>query len=139
MDREELLNLYDRIIASEIETIMNLCDRAIQHGYNELVILNPWLSENDLGIMAVIHIVNTFLRRDFSIQFGTTRRRMRRLKKYWLEKCGGKFPFKRYKKRIDVDVNPFRYVSMDELFKNDLLFQNDIEWREIFREYYLKK
>lgn len=139
MDREELLNLYDRIIASEIETIMNLCDRAIQHGYHELVILNPLLNEDDLGIMAVIHIVNTFLRSDFSIRFGTTRCRMRRLKKYWLSKCGGKFPFKRYRKRIDIDANPFRYVSMDVLFKNDLLFQNDIEWCEIFREYYLKK
>ena len=139
MDKDELLNLYDRIIASEIETIMNLCDRAIQHGYDKLVILDPWLSEDDLGIMAVIHIVNTFLKSGFSIQFGTTRRRMRGLKKYWLGKCGGKFPFKRYKKRIDVDVNPFKYVSMNELFKNDLLFQNDIEWREIFQEYYLKK
>lgn len=139
MDKEELLNLYDRIIASEIETILNLCDRAIQHGYNELVILDTWLNEDDLGIMAVIHIVNTFLRSDFSIQFGVTRRYMRSLKKWWLSKCGGKFPFKRYKKKIDEEANPFRYVSMNWLFKNDLLFQNNIEWRDIFREYYLKK
>lgn len=139
MDRDELLNLYDRIIASEIEKILGFCDRAAQHGYKELVVIDGWLTEKDMAIFTIINITNTFLKEGFNIEIGTTRRRMKGLKRYWLAKVSGRFPLKRYKKKLDVDVNPFRYVSMIELLKNDLLTQNQIEWQDIFQEYYLKK